>query len=616
MTPEPRRRAPTDLPAAPGVYLFRDAAGDILYVGKAKSLRARVRWYYGRDAEKSTKLKELLRRLESVETIVVSTESEALLLENTLIKEHAPPFNIQLRDDKSFPYVKVTVNERFPRILVTRDLRPDGARYFGPFTAVGVMRRTLRAIRQMYTVRTCHFDLPDGAPDRPCLDYHIDRCRAPCVGYQSEQEYRAMIDEILAILAGRTRGLKARLRSRMKDAVDGLRFEEAAELRDVIVGLEVLERRQAAVDVRGGDRDVLAVARREDGAGAVAVLLRVRDGHLLGREVRRLRTVDGSDGSEVTAAVVKSLYVRREELPPELLVEDDFPDRRLLERMLTDRWGRAFRIRVPQRGAKRRLVELARRNARQLLEEDRVSPDAGPAGESDLPAAAAGLARVLGLPDPPRSLLCFDVSTLGGSDSVGSAAWLRDGRPDRSEYRRFRIRGSDGDPDDYAMMQEIVSRYFHRRVAEGGRLPDLVVIDGGRGQLGAARQAMESAGVSDLPVVALAKREEEIFPSEAASAAVRLPRRDPALHWLQRARDEAHRFAVGYNRTLRRRRTLRSRLADVPGVGPGREAELLRRFGSVRAIGRLSAEELCAVPGIGPALAERIRAALESGPAS
>ena len=592
------------LPSLPGVYMFRDADGEILYVGKARSLKSRVRSYFGRSIQRSFKERELSVRTATVETFVVDTDAEALLLESNLIKEHAPRFNVQLRDDKSFPYVKVTVHEPFPRVLVTRRLERDGSRYFGPFTDVGAMRRALRLVRRLFTVRSCHYALPREAPDRPCLDYHIDRCRAPCVGLQTQEEYRAMVEQILDILAGHTGTLRKDVLAGMEEAAEDLEFERAAELRDVLRGLDTLERRQTSIDFRGGDRDVLGIAR--SGGVASCIFLRVREGKLLGREAHFVDLGEGdSDTRSITTAAIKGAYLRREDLPPELLVPSDFEDRELVESVLAERAGRAFRILIPSRGRKRRLLELAEENALHLLREREDLAATGRRADEP-PPAARELAVALELTQIPRSLVCFDVSTLAGTDSVGSLVWLADGAPRKSEYRRFRIRHTpDGQSDDYSMMQEIVGRYFQRRVAEDRPLPDLVVVDGGKGQLGAARHAMESAGVSDVPLVSLAKRDEEVF-VPGASAPLRLDRRNAGLIWLQRARDEAHRFAIEYNRSLRRKRTLRSRLSDVPGVGPVREQDLLREFGSLAAIRRARPEDLAAIRGIGPATARRI----------
>jgi excinuclease ABC subunit C len=581
------------LPAGAGVYMFRDSRGRVLYVGKAKSLRARVRSYLSAERDPSPKQRQMARRIVSVESYVAESEAEALLLEWNLIREYHPPFNIQLRDDKSYPYIRVTLGEN-----------------------VGAMRSALRAIKELYTVRSCHYELPKKLPSRPCLDYHIGRCKAPCVGYQAEEEYRGMIEEILDVLGGRTGTVRRRVRDKMKGAADAMEYERAAELRDVLRGLETIERRQAAVDHRGGEHDVVGL--RRHGTLACGVILKVREGRLLGREIHFLQNVGDEEDAELTAALVSGHYLRRQDLPAELLVPEDFPDRELIQEHLSTQRAGPLRVHVPQRGTKRRLVELAAANAADVLREEHLRLDAMPeAGTpsddaAGVPAAARRLAESFDLPAPPRRIVCFDISTLAGSASVGSAVWLEDGKPFSDEYRRFRIREvPDGEMDDYAMMQEVVGRYFDRRVREGQHLPDLVLVDGGRGQLA----AMEAVGVSDLAAVALAKREEEVYrPGEPEP--LRLDRRDPGLHWLQRARDEAHRFALAYNRTLRRRRLLRSRLSEIRGVGPAREQELLQRFGSLEAIRCATLDELAATPGVGPSTAERILAELADGSAS
>ena len=600
------------LPQSTGVYLFRDEDGEALYVGKAKSLRSRVRSYFGADATRSLKLSRLAREIDQIESFPVQSESEALLLEWNLIKEFSPPFNIQLRDDKSYPYIKVTVSEPYPRIFVTRRLLDDGSRYLGPFTDVGAMRRALRTIKQMYTIRSCHYRMPDELPPRPCLDYHIGRCKAPCAGLQSQEDYRAMIDEILEILGGRTAGVRRSVVARMKDASERMEYEQAAEMREVLRGLDVLRSRQAAVDARGGDHDAIGFARDEQ--LVCGVVLRVREGRLVGRRVHYLGNAEEEEASALLGAFVKGFYMRQDEIPGELLVSEPFDDMELVSEYLAARREAPFRVSSPVRGPKLDLVRAAAKNASHILDQDRLERATvrarRQAREGSAPPPSIRLAEALGLPSPPRTIVCFDVSTLAGKESVGSAVWLRDGQPHKKEYRRFRIRDSaDDHPDDYAMMQEIVGRYFDRRVRESHDLPDLVVVDGGRGQLSAARQAMDVAGVSDLPTVALAKREEEVFLPDTA-VPVRLPRTDPGLHWLQRARDEAHRFALEYNRTLRRRRTLRSRLSEVPGIGPSREQELLKKFGSLKAVRSASLEDLAGTRGIGPATAAAIHEVL------
>ncbi|MCG8467307.1 MAG: excinuclease ABC subunit UvrC, partial [Gemmatimonadetes bacterium] len=517
------------------------------------------------------------------------------------------------RDDKSYPYVKITVGEPFPRIFVTRRLDEDGSRYLGPFTDVKAMRRALRSIKQMYTVRSCHYRMPEEMPPRPCLDYHIGRCKAPCAGLQTEAQYREMIDEILEILGGRTSAVRRSVTTRMHEASEALEYERAAELRDVLRGLDALESRQAAVDARLGSHDVIGFARDDD--LVCGIVLRVREGRLVGRRIHYLANTEGESDRATIGALVKGFYLRRDDdVPPELVVPSEFDEQGLVEEYLAGRRDGRFRIRVPVRGPRLDLIRAATRNAIHVLARDRLDDehDAGARVDAGrrIPAAAVRLAEALGLPAPVRTVVCFDVSTLAGRESVGSAVWLSDGHPEKNEYRRFRIRDSaDDHPDDYAMMQEIVSRYFDRRVREDRVLPDLVAVDGGKGQLSAARQAMDAAGVSDLPTVALAKRDEEIF-RPGASEPLRLARTDLGLQLLQRARDEAHRFALEYNRTLRRRRTLRSRLGEIRGVGPAREQELLKRFGSLDVIRRATPEQLARTPGVGLATASAILDAL------
>ncbi len=604
----------------PGVYLYRDGAGDVLYVGKAKSLRSRVASYFGAEASRSVKVGRLVREVDTIETFPVRSEAEALLLEWNLIREFGPRFNIQLRDDKSYPYIKITVAEPFPRIFVTRQLKDDGSRYLGPFTDVGAMRRALRTIKKMYTVRSCHYRMPAELPPRPCLDYHIGRCKAPCAGLQSEVDYRTMIDEILEILGGRAGAVRRSVERRMAEAAEALDYERAGELRDVLRGLDQLESRQAVIDPRGGSRDVIGFARRPPEGSVCGIVLRVREGRLVGRRIHYLANVGDEADEAVLGALVKGYYLRQaDDVPSELLVPGRFDEQDLVEEYLSGVANHRFSIRVPVRGPRLELTRAASRNAAHVLERDRlerggdaaagVGTGAGVGAAGPSPAAAR-LAETLSLEAPARDIVCFDVSTLAGRESVGSCVWLRDGRPRKDEYRRFRIRDSEeGRTDDYAMMQEIVSRYFDRRVREGRALPDLVVVDGGRGQLSAARQAMDGAGVSDLPTVALAKRDEAVF-RPGIPTPLRLGRADPGLHWLQRARDEAHRFALRYNRTLRRRRALRSRLSEIPGVGPEREQRLLERFGSLDLIRRATPAQLARTPGIGRVTAASILAAL------
>ncbi len=597
-----------ELPTGPGVYLFKGPLGEVLYVGKAKSLRSRVRSYFGTDATRDLKTSELVRRAEDLETIVVGSESEALILEANLIKSHSPRFNIQLKDDKRYPYIKVTTKERFPRVFVTRRTVNDGSRYFGPYTSVGFVRQALEVVKRLYTVRSCRYDLPRDAPARPCLDYHIGRCLAPCVGLQSEAEYRGMIDEIVRILEGDTESVRAGVEARMRKAAEELEFELAARLRDVLTGLDVLARVQRVQRFGGGDYDVIGMAR--DGTLATAVALRVRKGSLLGRDTQRFTAVAEEPDELLIQSFVSRFYLGRgvtgtSDLPREVLLPVDFEDRELVAEILALEAGRRVVVRVPQRGGKRRLVELAADNARQALE-DRVVQMEDTVDRAD--RTLYDLQDRLGLKVVPRLIMGFDVSHLQGAETVASAVVFENGEPKKSEYRRMKVQGDWGN-DDFRSMQEAVSRVISRRVRESKPLPDLVLIDGGKGQLAAALAGLDQAEVSDVSVAAIAKREEEVF-LPGRSKPVRIDRRARALHLLQRLRNEAHRFAVSYNRKLRSRRTIRSELQDVPGIGPRKRQLLLERFGSVRGIRSATEADLARVPGVSKVLASRILAYL------
>jgi excinuclease ABC subunit C len=600
------------LPASPGVYLFRDEGGKVLYVGKAKSLRSRVRSYFRSDDGRGLRVRELVRRTADVDTIVVGSEAEALLLESNLIKEHKPRFNIQLRDDKRYPYIKVTVGEPFPRVFVTRRLRRDGSRYFGPFTSVGPMRQALEVIKRLYTVRSCRYDLPKDAPPRPCLDYHIGRCQAPCVGLQSQKDYREMIDEILRILQGDTRELRSEVQARMEDASSELRFEEAARHRDVLQGLEALARDQVVERAGGGDQDVVGLAR--DGELGAAVLLRIRRGLLLGRESRRFAGLGDESDAELLSSFASRYYLGSgeaglAELPSEILFPSEFGDRVVLQEVLSEQAGRRVHLQVPRRGEKRRLTELAAANARHLLEE-RVTALEVAADRAD--AVLYELQDRLKLKVVPRFMVCFDISHTQGAELVASAVVFENGERKRGMYRRMKIRGDWGN-DDFRSMAEAVERYLSRRLDQEEPLPELIVVDGGKGQLSAVQRVLTRLGTEEVAVLALAKREEEVF-VPGRSEPIRLSRRDPALRLLQQIRNEAHRFAVEYSRKLRSRRTIRSALGDIPGIGPARQRSLLTRFGSIRGILEAGEDEIVRVPGFSRVLAQRVLAYLESDP--
>jgi len=597
MPPSVAQKLP-HLPESPGVYLWKDAEGTVLYVGKAKRLRSRVKSYWAQDHLSSPKTRGLMRKVRELDTIVVPSESHALILEATLIKEYHPRFNIALRDDKSYPYIKVTVQEPFPRVIVTRRLQDDGARYFGPYTDVGSMRRALNVVKRIFTVRSCHYNLPKEAPERPCLDYFIKRCQAPCVGYQTTHDYRAMIDEVVWFLDGRTSDVVRHVRERMMDASERLDFERAGELRDALRHLEKMEEPTVVLEVEGGDRDVVGYAR--DGEDACVVVMRIRGGKLLARDHRLVEHAEDEDDGAVLGACLAQWYRTAEARAADLMVPFDFEDRESLEASLE-----RTKIRIPQRGPRRALVDLADKNAQHLLEEFKLA-----ALEADERAVdpVYELQRELGLPRLPRSLVCFDISHAQGTDVVASAVWFENGRPKRAEYRKFKIAIFEGN-DDFKSMHEVVTRYFTRRVTEELVLPDLAVIDGGKGQLGAARAALDALGITSSGLISLAKRDEEIF-VPGRSDPVRLPRRSPALRMLQQARDEAHRFAVTFQRQKRAARTITSELLKIPGVGPAKRRALLTVFGSVQGVREASVEQIAAVPGFGPGSAKRLLSAL------
>ena len=583
------------LPDGPGVYLWKDAAGEIVYVGKAANLRSRVRSYFANDTNPESPTHHLLvARIADVETIVVPNEAQSLLLENNLIKEYQPRFNVRLKDDKSYPSIVVTVNEPFPRVLVTRRRDIAGARYFGPYTDVGEMRRTLNLVRRMFTVRSCSDDLPATQRERPCLDYHIGRCKAPCVGWQNTTDYRAMITEVLDFLEGRTVDLKARIRGLMQAASEREDFERARDFRDAIKWLDQVEGPLAVDAVGTGDADVIGYAR--DGDDAVAVLFRVRDGRVISRDHRFFENVADETDSTMLSAVLVRWYLLADGKAKRVVLPFVPADMDAVVELLP-----GHRIAIPQRGLAARWSELAEQNARHLLESLRLETFESDERAED-PVYALG--RELGLTVVPRVFICVDISTNQGRDTVGSLVTFDGGRPKKAEYRKFKIKGI-AQQDDYAAIHEVVTRYFRRRIDEAKPLPDLVVIDGGKGQLSAALDAMTALGVPDIPLISLAKRDEEIyFPGQ--SEPLRLPRRSPALRLLQRARDEAHRFGVAYNRKRRTERTITSALLNIPGIGANRRTVLLQAFGSLAAVRTASVADVAALPGFSEKMATRL----------
>ena len=592
--PEELQRKLDTLPEGPGVYLWRGSEGEVLYVGKAKRLRSRVRSYFASDFPDSPRNRLLQRLIADVDTIVVPSEAGSLILENNFIKEYRPRFNVRLKDDKSYPSIAVTLGDPFPRVLVTRNRDIPGARYFGPYTDVGQLRRTLAIIRRLYTVRSCQDKLPEERRERPCLDFYIGRCRAPCMGWHDMPDYQRMVNDVVEFLEGRTQDVRVRVREAMLEASAREDFERAREMRDALRWLDRLEE-PASVQVMGtGDADAIGYAR--DGDDAVGVLIRVRGGRVVGRDHRFLEGVEEEEDSAVLSAFLVRYYVPVE-----------YRARRLVIPMPPDEWDTLRELLpgtdwlVPRRGTAQRWLELADQNARHLLESLRIESFETEERAED-PVYALG--RDLGLSVVPRSFICVDISHNQGRDTVGSLVWFEAGRPRKSEYRKFKIQGI-GQQDDYAAIQEVLTRYLTRRRDEQIPYPDLIVIDGGKGQLSAAVEATTQLGLEELPIVSLAKREEEVF-VPGRSESLRLSRRSPSLRLLQRARDEAHRFGLAYNRKRRTQRTITSELLSIPGVGPTKRRRLLERFGSLAGVRSASVAELASVPGFSSRLAERI----------
>lgn len=614
------------LPDRPGVYLFKDARGSVLYVGKAQSLRHRVRsyWQKSRPAE-ALRIQSALDRVADVEYTLTDSVSEALLLEANLVKRYQPRFNVKLKDDKSYPYIRVTWSDDFPRIERTRRLVNDGSRYFGPYASATSVDEAMNLIRRLFPFRTCTIDIRDGerALARPCLLYHIKRCQGPCIEAISKADYRRDIEQVILFLEGRQEAVARRLAAQMEDASERLEFERAASLRDKVRAIERTMEAQKMAGFARTEQDVLGLARR-DGSAAVQ-LFAVRAGKLVGRDVFILENVAGVGDADALSAFVRQYYAAASSVPPTVVVPVALPPADAGElrdflaarrEFLTARRGGVVRFVVPQRGERRQLVALAAKNADEHLAREQAR---WLADEGKTLRALEELAEALGLATVPGRIEAYDISNIQGSNTVGSMVVFEDGKPRSGEYRRFRVQGVRG-PDDVASHQEVLRRRFRRaRPGDEGseeelrwRMPNLVLIDGGKGQLSAARSVLDELGLHDLPVAALAKEREELF-VVGHDAPIVLPVTSPALYLVQRLRDEAHRFAITYHRKLRAKAAVRSAFDDLPGVGPKRRRALLRVFGSAKRVREAPVEQIAAVPGIGRSLAARIKEGLEAG---
>ncbi len=591
-----------------------DAAGKVLYVGKAIELRARVRSYFQAGRAHSARLDAMVERVAEVRTIIVRNESEALLLECNLIKQHKPPFNVRLKDDKKYPYLKMTLGEGFPRVIFTRKLIRDGGKYFGPFSNAGGLRDMIDLIRRTFPLRTCKFTDIGVNYHRPCLQYHIKRCMAPCAFLQTKAEYDATVRDVMLFLEGRHRLLVDRLKREMEFASEQLAFEHAARLRDRIKDLERVMARQEVVWKSQIDMDLIAAAHGQ-GISCLEVFF-VRGGKLLGQEHFLVEGTEGRSPDEVLAAFVEQFYAASPAIPKEVMLEARIPEMQSLERALSSVRGSRVRILVPERGQRAQYLRKVARNAEQHLADHLAKREVA---EERTNAALEELAASLGLPALPQRIECFDISHVSGTNVVGSMVVFEDGRPAKTEYRRFKIQGDERN-DDFANMKQMLQRRLRYLTADvlpasAGRerkfakRPGLVIIDGGRGQLNAAFEVLEELDLVALPIAALAKQFEELYvPGE--DLPIVLPRNSPALHLVQHVRDEAHRFAIAYHRGLRGKALVSSALDAIPGVGPARRKALIRAFGSASGVRRASVKELACVPGITPKLAEAIKEVL------
>ncbi|MBI2765679.1 MAG: excinuclease ABC subunit UvrC [Chloroflexi bacterium] len=628
------------LPARPGVYIMRNAKGEVIYVGKAAKLKDRVRSYFGSPHMMEPKTRALREHIDDFEYIVVGNAGEALILEATMIKRHQPFFNIRLKDDKRYPYLKVDIQNPWPRVYITRRIEKDGARYFGPYASAGSVRATLDLTKKLFPWRSCTKEIT-GRDARPCLDFYIKRCIAPCTGFCTKEEYDEVIEDVILFLEGKSDDVLRRLRKQMEDAAERMEFERAAILRDQLRAIERTVERQMVSTTRNEDMDVFGMAR--DGDQACMQVFFIRGTQMIGRDTFALEGTRDEPEGAVLLNFLLQYYEGAQYIPKLVAVPADVEDRDTLEALLTEKRGSNVEVRVPERGEKRKLVELAGDNAKEALDMMRIR---WMADTNKTQQALEQLQEELSLPGPPKRIECYDNSNIQGTNPVSSMVVFVDGKPANNQYRRFKVRTVVG-ADDFATMAEIMRRRFrnaHRpeageplvvteagaveevaaepqgqpaeletpmpqRPADAWDLPDLVIIDGGKGQLAAAAQAMREMGVHHIPVVGLAKRFEELFVPDEDEPVV-LPRGSEGLFMVQRIRDEAHRFAITFHRQLRAKGAIQSALDTVPGVGPKRKKALLKKFGSVKAIREASIEDVASTVGFTRALAEKVKEAV------
>jgi excinuclease ABC subunit C len=605
------------LPTRPGVYIMRNKAGEVIYVGKAASLRNRVRSYFGSPWGMEPKTRKLVENIADFEHIVTNSAQEALVLESTLVKRHQPYFNIRLKDDKHYPYLKVDLNDPFPRVYITRRVEKDGGRYFGPYASAGSVRMTMDLIKRLFPYRSCT-KVITGTDPRPCLEYFINRCIAPCTAFCSKEEYDEVIQQVIKFLEGKTDEVVDELTARMEESAEALDFERAALFRDRIQAVRRVSERQMMATTRPADMDVFGLARNDDEA-CVQVFF-VRGTKVIGRDHFLLQGTREETDSSVLASFLEQFYASALHVPRDVLLPSAPDDVELISAWLGSVRGSGVRINSPTRGEKRRLVKLASDNARETLDMIRVKRLSD---QGKTQAALEELQDQLDLPDLPHRIECYDISNTQGTNSVASMVVFIDGRPRPPEYRRFKIKTVEG-ANDFASMAEVLRRRFKRaadaaqageaeeldgKSASWAAMPDLLIVDGGKGQLGAALDVMRDLGLSSVPTAGLAKENEELFMADVDEPIV-LPRNSQGLYLVQRIRDEAHRFAITFHRQLRGKRGIHSTLDEIEGIGPKRKRALIRKFGSVRAIRDATADDIAAAPGMTRALADKVKAQL------
>ncbi len=603
------------VPDNPGVYLFKNKNGEVIYVGKAKSLRRRVFSYFQSGDKDSPKTRLLVANIADLEYMLVDTEMEAFMLELNLIHKYKPRYNIRLKDDKHYPFIKVTLDEEYPRVFLVRRVKKDGGRYFGPYSDAGAVRNTLNLIHRIFPIRSCKLPVKHGeAVARPCLQYHIGRCLAPCTGKVDLNEYSKLIDRICLFLSNKETEIISELKEEMEKASSELKFERAAVLRDQIRDIEAVTAKQKIISAELDDWDIVALAVGIEYVCAQVYF--VRAGRLSGRKNFYLE-YNGSSKEEILASFLQQYYGETESIPSLILIPEETGDEVILEEYLRDRKGKKVEVRVPKRGEKKQLLDMAIKNAEQSLEEKELTEDSR---YNMTIGALEDLSEILELSYVPNRLECFDISHIQGTDTVASMTVFAGGEPQKSQYRRFKLRSIGDKPNDYLSMQEVLARRFtqglrERELIESGELekkkakfavfPDLIIIDGGKGQLSAALEILRDLGLGEIPVISLAERLEEIF-TKPEGEGILLPNNSRARHLLERIRDEAHRFAITYHRKLRSKRQVKSRLDEIPGIGPKRKKDLLRRFGSIERIKNATVEELLEVDSMNRAAAERL----------